>query len=191
MGMGAKPDKQYWREFISWRFWLSTFIADAILAFLWWGVSKLVVIMPIVRDVGFLVLLMAGAFLVAWRLPKWAPTYASDNIKDIKSLTKKPSRLIYDNVIWEDAGKDGWGRIVVIGPLCPKDLTPLGSEAHGKIQSSINFNKPISDYEYHSRLFCLECKSKYTLGAEPKTPEDSEDEVRKLFDGKRRREQTQ
>jgi hypothetical protein len=189
MGMDTKPDKQHWQEFITWKFWVGAVIADSILASLWWGLNKLVTIVPIVRDIGFLVLLIAGAFLVAWRLPKWAPEYGGTKTKATKtSLVKTPSRLLHDNVLWEDGGKSGWG-IHVVGPLCPKDYAHLGSEHGDKIKSYIDYDAVISKSYYHTMLVCPECKSKYTLGKNPKTANESMGEVRNRFEGKRRREQ--
>lgn len=135
------------------------------------------------------VMLIAGMFCVAWYLPKLAPQYAGGENKSKTNLVHgKPSRLEHNGVLWEDIGKSMFG-IKVYGPLCPKDLTPLGSEHSDKIKSSINYDNLVSDSQYHSRLFCPECKSKYTLGAEPKTTEDSLNEVRSRFEGKRNREQ--
>ena len=146
-------------------------------------------ILPIVRDIGFLALLIAGMFCVAWYLPKLAPRFAGMKTKSNVSLVhKKPSRLEHDGVLWEDGGKSGWG-ISVIGPLCPKDFAPLGGENRDKITSAISNDALISDSNYHSRLFCPECKGKYTLGAQPKTIQESRGEVRSRFEGKRRREQ--
>ncbi len=105
-------------------------------------------------------------------------------------IKKIPSRIEYDNVLWEDGGTRYWGSgVVVIGPLCPNDFTPLCTEDRGQINSNPSEDTLISDSDYNSRLFCLKCKSKYTLGTEPKSIEDSRDEVNNLFEGKRRREQ--
>jgi hypothetical protein len=190
--MPEKPDNsKYWQELISWRFWLHTTIVDVILTGIWFGVNKLTIILPIIRDAGFLILLIAGMFCVAWYLPKLAPQYVGGETKLNPNLVhRKPSRLEHDGVLWEDGGRKGmWGTIDVIGPLCPKDFVPLGSECRDKIQSNINYDKLVSDSEYHSRLFCPECKGKYMLSKNPKTTGDSLGEVRSRFEGKRRREQ--
>lgn len=151
----------------------------------------LTIIVPIIRDVGFLVLLIAGMFCVALYLPKLTPQFTGMKTNPNVDLAHiKPSRLEHDNVLWEDGGKHYWGGgVVVNGPLCPKDFTPLCTEKRDKINSNPSEDTLISDSDYNSRLFCLECKSKYILGKEPKSMQDSRDEVSNLFEGKRRREQ--
>ena len=146
------------------------------------------IILPIIRDTGFLILLIAGMFCVAWYLPKLAPQFAGMKTKsNVDLVHRKPSRLEHDGVLWEDGGKGAWG-IHVIGPLCPKDFVVLNSERRGKIENT-SYDDTISNSEYHFRLICPECKSEYTLGKEPKTIRESTDEVRNRFEGKRRREQ--
>ncbi len=71
--MDTKPDSsKYWQELISWKFWLHTIIVDIILAGIWFAINKLITIQPITRDIGFLLLLIAGLFAVAWYLPKFS-----------------------------------------------------------------------------------------------------------------------
>lgn len=189
--MPSKQDNsKYWQELISWRFWLHTAIVDVILTGIWFGVNKLTIILPIIRDTGFLILLIAGMFCVARYLPKLSPQFAGMKTKsNVDLVNRKASRLEHDGVLWEDGGTSGWGGLRVIGPLCPKDYATLGTEHYDKISSHPNDDTLISKSEYHSRLLCPECKSKYTLGKQPKIIKDSGNEVRSRFEGKRRREQ--
>ncbi len=144
---------------------------------------------PLIRDIFAGIIFVAVIFALAWALPKFALQYAGEKTKSGNILVpKKPSRLVHDNVLWEDAGTNYFSGIVVDGPLCPKDFAVLGRERRGKIEN-ISYDAQISDSEYHSRLVCPECGSKYTLGKEPKTIQESRNEVRRRFEGKRRREQ--
>jgi len=187
--MKAKADNSnYWQELISWRFWLHTAIVDILLAGIWFGINKLTTIVPIIRDIGFLILLVSGMFSVAWYLPKLSSRYPGRKTQlYVNGVHTKPSRLEHDNVLWEDGGRHGWS-ISVIGPLCPIDFVPLGAEKRDRIISNPSEDTVISDSDYHSRLFCPECGEKYTLGTQPKTIRDSRDEVRNRFEGKRRRD---
>jgi hypothetical protein len=102
--------------------------------------------------------------------------------------TKKPSRIKYDNVLWEDGGTRYWGSgVLVIGPMCPLDYVTLCVERRGEIKSFIDDDTFISEHD--SRLFCPKCKRKYTFDTKPKRIRDSRGEVENLFEGKRRREQ--
>ncbi len=190
--MEKKPKiPRYWSEFISWKFWLHTIIVDLILAGIWLGINKLTSILPIIRDIGYLALLIAGMFCVAWYLPKLTPQYmGSKNKPSISSIPLKKSRLQHDNILWEGGGRSGWGcDILVIGPLCPKDFTLLSIEHSGEITDIRTDDIYISDSPYHSRLYCSECKGKYLLDTKSKNLKKSRDEVRNRFEGKRRREQ--
>ena len=145
-------------------------------------------IVPIVRDIFAGAIFIAVIFALAWSLPKFAFQYAGGKAKPSNiRVSRKPSRLEHDGVLWEDGGKTGWG-ISVIGPLCPKDFAVLSRERRGKIENT-SYDDTISDSEYHSRLICPECKRKYTLGIESTTRRESTDEVRNRFEGKRRREE--
>lgn len=186
--MSTNPNNPNWREFISWKFWLHTAIVDIILTGIWFGVNKLAAIIPLVRDIGFLVLIIAGMFCVAWYLPRLSFQFGNRNSATAKLSLRKPIRIEHDNVLWEDRGSTHWDNVIVVGPLCPKDFTPLSTEHRDKIEPNVRHNTFISDYAGHSRLFCTECKSKYTFGSEPKSIEQSKEEVRNRFEGKRRRE---
>ena len=142
----------------------------------------------VVREIGFLVIFVAAIYAVSWYLPKLAPALYSFGIKTAKTATICP-RLEHDGVLWEDAGYTSWGNISVIGPLCPKDYTPLAIKNRDKIETNIKYNTFISNSGYHSQLVCPECKAEYTLGTNPKTLQNSHDEVGNRFEGKRRREQ--
>ena len=101
-----------------------------------------------------------------------------------------PIRLEYDNVLWEDIGRRGrlQGEIIVKGPLCPKDFTPLSIRRGSNIETRFDDDRFIS--EYHGYLYCITCKGKYLLAARSKSKQivKSRDEVRVLFEGKRARE---
>ena len=56
------------------------------------------------------------------------------------------------------------GNISVIGPLCPKDYTPLATKHNDEIEVNVDYDTFISKSVYHSKLVCLECKTEYTLG---------------------------
>lgn len=177
-----------WATLKSWRFWVLAIIPETLLQLLWQLFSKLFGIMPIFRDIFAGAIFIAVIFALAWAVPKYALQYAGGKTRaDNVRAPTKPSRLIHDNVLWEDGGKGGWG-IYVIGPLCPKDFTPLGCVRRNDKIENLNCNNTISDSDYSYRLICPECRNKYTLGKEPKTIRESEDEVRKRFEGLRRRE---
>lgn len=130
------------------------------------------------------------------------PIILIDQHSETKTVSKTtivnqyiPRRLEHDGVLWEDGGND-WGHIDVIGPLCPKDYTPLATKDYrGSIINHAKFDADISDipdhlgYHHYFKLVCPECKTEYTLGNNPKKLQDSHDEVRLRFEGKRRREQ--
>jgi hypothetical protein len=173
----------------SWRFWVLAAIPEVLFLFIWWLGAKLIGTSPFVRDIFAGIIFVAVIFALAWALPKYALQYASGKTESNSiRVSKKPSRLEHDNVLWEDGGKSGWG-ISVIGPLCPKDFAVLSIERYGKIEKIGDYSRTISKDEYDARLYCPECKRKYTLGKEAKKICDSEDEVRNRFEGKRRREQ--
>lgn len=158
------------------------------LKFIWDWVSKMLEI-ALIREIGYLIIFVAAIFAVAWYLPKLTPElYSFGTARNTKtSITH--SRLEYDSVFWQDDGLDVLGRVMVIGPLCPRDYTALAIKRRDKIDTRIPDHTVISPDAYHSQLVCLQCKSEYTLGTKSKTIEDSCDEVRNLFEGKRRREQ--
>ncbi len=145
----------------------------------------------LIREAGFLVVFVSAIFAVAWYLPKLAPAlYSFGTARTKKTIV---TRLVHDSVLWQDGGNDGYGRISVIGPLCQKDYTPLAIKYRDdRIETSINWGTIISDSAYQSKLVCPECKTEYTLGKNAKKLEDSHNEVRSRFAGKRRRDyQTQ
>ena len=107
---------------------------------------------------------------------------------DDKSTKNAPSRLIHDDVLWEDDGDYYNGGIIVEGPFCPKDYATLMME-HVNAVEKLNFSEIISNQVYHFRLYCPECKHRYTLGEKPKTTNDSFLEVRSRFEGLRKRSQ--
>lgn len=82
-----------------------------------------------------------------------------------------------------------WGNLDVIGPLCPKDYTPLSTKHNGRIEANLRYDTLISSSEYDSQLVCLECHAEYTLGNNPKRIQVSHDEVVIRFEGMRKREQ--
>jgi len=137
------------------------------------------------------VLPFVGLFLFAmviWQTRKSEVINGETRMVNSSIVHKKPSRLEHDGVLWEDQGRNAWGNISVVGPLCPKDFAFLGIEHNDKIESHPKWDSIISRSEYHSRLICPECKSKYTLGKQMKTLQESHDEVYNRFEGKRRRE---
>lgn len=142
----------------------------------------------IVQGWGYLVIFVAGIFAVAWYLPKLAPVYTGRQTTMTPKRTLKRPQLIHDGVLWEDGGNYASGGIMVIGPLCPKDYTPLGEKYRDEFRPRIGDDTFISGLKDDSQLFCLECKAEYTLGKKIKTIKDSMEEVRSRFGGMRRRE---
>jgi hypothetical protein len=116
---------------------------------------------------------------------KQQPSGIIPSSKPVK--TSPPRRLEHDSVLWEDVGKDGWGYVKVVGPLCPKDFTPLSIKTSHDIQANIQYNTWISP-SYYSQLICLECHTEYTLGNKAKQIQASHDEVAIRFTGMRKRE---
>ena len=145
--------------------------------------------------------ILVGVLLIiplnkAKRLRFQSPLFLKSDIPKLnspKSLNpnKIHSRLKYDGVLWEDGGvlPFSGGELKVIGPLCPKDLTPLGIIHRDKIDMYLRWDTLISGSDYHSQLICPECRRKYTLGRKSKVLSDSRDEVENCFKGKRNREQ--
>ncbi len=105
------------------------------------------------------------------------------------SAVKRPERprLTYDNVLWEDAGTGNFGGVIVHGPFCPNDLTPLAIKRgyDKKVDTQLRDNDYIGDRG--ELLFCLKCNTEYIFGTGIKTIEESRNEVRSLFEGMRRR----
>ena len=163
-------------------------ILEIIINYTWDRVSKMFTI-DYVREIGFLVVTVAGIFAVAWYFPKLAPEYMGGRTKGTSRVRTPRTQLKYDGVLWEEGGFNTWGNRVTIGPLCPEDYTPLAIKHNDKIDTNVNFDKFISDSSYHSTLLCLKCKTEYTLGTEVKQLQNSRAEVSILFEGKRRREQ--
>lgn len=77
---------------------------------------------------------------------------------------------------------------MVVGPLCPKDYTPLAKKREDRVDTYLSDDTLISDSDWHSQLFCPECGGEYTLGSTPKIVENSRGEVCSRFDGRRRRQ---
>ena len=100
-----------------------------------------------------------------------------------------PRRLEHDGVLWEDGGSNGWGGVYVIGPLCPKDYTPLSLKYRDNIEAKLNFGTTISSSGGNYQLVCLQCHTTYSLGKNPKRVQESYDEVAVRIIGMRRREQ--
>jgi hypothetical protein len=171
----------------SWQALVHLVIVQIILNLIWGWVSNMFEVV-LIREIGFLVIFVAGIFAVAWYLPKLAPAlYSFGTIRTAKPATTR--RLEHDGVLWEDGGYNSWGNIYVIGPLCPKDYTPLAIKQRDRIETYINDGTLISDSEYHSKLVCPECEVEYTLGKKYKSIKDSRHEVGNRFEGKRRRDQ--
>jgi hypothetical protein len=111
---------------------------------------------------------------------------STHSIKITTQSPRKTRRLNHDGVQWEES-RNHWGNWVAIGPLCPKDSTPL-------VIKRGNNHISITQYEEHSRisesvpLLCLECNGEYTLGTSSKTIEQSRNEVETRFEGMRNRD---
>jgi len=186
--MDTKSGKSpFGRELLSWKFWVNGSILAIVFETGFIGLGKLINISSMIRDIGILAILIGAMFATALYLPKLEFQLAKARSSN-EPVRKKPSRLEYDNVLWEDMGRHSWGHIVVGGPLCPKDYTPLCRERRGKLENTSS-DDTISDSEYYYRLVCPKCRNKYTFGKEPKTIRESTDEVRNCFEGLRRREQ--
>lgn len=101
---------------------------------------------------------------------------------------REPVRMTYDNVLWEDAGLSRG--VIVHGPYCPKCLTPLATKHRmdGQVDTELRDNDYYS--KWGSPLVCLQCQAEYVLDENKnKRLEQSKQEVRVLFEGKRRRTQ--
>lgn len=140
-------------------------------------------------------LIMSTPEMVA-RLRIQSPIILKRKESETKSITtingvkkRVANRLEHDGVVWEDGGWGGFGTLVVHGPLCPKDLTPLATKFGEHIDTNINYDKTVSSWGGHSKLVCPECNAEYVLGEKSKSIKDSLNEVRSRFEGKRRREQ--
>lgn len=182
--MDTKPN---WKELKSWQFWVFTIVVNGILSGIWLGFDRLYKMIPLMRDIGLLVILVAGTFIVAWYLSKSSIQYATAKGKfDFVPTHKRLVQLEHNGVLWEDTGLSSYGDVNVDGPLCPKDLTPLCIKRYNKVESSIDYDTYISKDGY--QLYCIECESRYLLSKEPKKIADSMDEVRRRFEGIRNRE---
>jgi hypothetical protein len=173
------------------------FKVEVFLALLFGGLALIGFIQPIL---GYVFLVLSGIILfdiIATR-KGYGITFASP-IKFQHRLGVKPlntaklntsrSRLIHDGVLWEDGGTNVWGNMDVIGPLCPKDYTPLAMKERDRINTDISYRAIISTSGDDYKLVCLECNTKYSLGTRPKRIVDSRSEVGNRFEGKRRRSQ--
>lgn len=56
----------------SWRAIIHIIVVEIVITAIWYGVSKLVST-PLIREIGFLVICVAGLFAMAWYLPKLTP----------------------------------------------------------------------------------------------------------------------
>ncbi len=171
----------------SWKALIHLVIVEIIINLIWNQVSKAFTI-AYVREIGFLAVVIAGLFAVAWYLPKLAPIYTGRKTAITPKRTLNRPRLIHDGVLWEDGGNSAFGGIMVEGPLCPKDYTPLAKKRGGKVDTHLSNDTLISDSDYHSQLVCPECGGEYTLGPTSKIVQASTDEVRSRFEGVRRRQ---
>jgi len=160
-------------------------IVEIVINLVWNWVSNRFTV-PLVREIGFLFVFVAGLFAVAWYLPKLAPVYTG---RKIITETTQPLRVQHDGVLWEDTGKTyaGSGRIVVGGPLCPNDLTPLALTDGEEVDTNVDYDSYISDCDY--QLVCIKCKTEYFLEEEPKQLQKSRNEAGNLLEGIKRREQ--
>ena len=118
-----------------------------------------------------------------------ASQHAGVKAEKTPELNTNPPRLIHDSVLWEDNGNNMWGNLDVIGPLCPKDYTPLAEKRGSEVDTNLSNDTLISDSGYHSQLICPECGGEYTLGSTSKIVGDSRGEVSSRFEGMRRRNQ--
>jgi hypothetical protein len=175
------------QRFKSWPYWVHLIIDTIVGQALWWGISELLKTPVEIQSIIAGIVLVATIFAVAWYLPK---ILKSSNTVPVKERAKKlaPTRLEHDGVLWEDGGRDGWGSLNVIGPLCPKDFTPLAIKRNDKVDTHLKYDTTISNSGYHSILTCPECNTEYNLGEKPKTIQSSHDEVLNRFKGKRNRE---
>ena len=108
-----------------------------------------------------------------------------------------PSRRDHDGVCWEDGGLDSLGHVIVKGPLCPKDWTPLiwrrrWQNRHEPDKVETNVKDGFTVFVGRSvafQLICLDCGGEYSLGVRPKQLGKSRAEAGLLFEGMRRRGQ--
>ena len=100
----------------SWQALIHLVIVQIIFNLIWNQVSKAFTI-AYVREIGFLAVVIAGLFAVAWYLPKLAPVYSGRKTEMTPNQTMKHPRLVHDGVLWEDAGNSIWGGYQSMG-LC-------------------------------------------------------------------------
>lgn len=184
------------RRFLTAPYWVHLLVDTAISQVIWWGVTQIFETPIIVRSIIAGIILIAAMFCVAWYLPRLAIQSNSDKVNSnqnnvLASNQKKkvPIRLKHDNVVWEDIGWDGHGGIRVAGPYCPKDLSTLGFEQYGKVDNNLRWDitiAPPDGFLPYAGLICPKCHERYYFGEEPKTVQESEDEVRSIFEGMRR-----
>ena len=151
-------------------------VFEALLTLAWWGISSLFNI-TIVREIGFLVVLVTGVFALTWYYTKRETVRITvDANRKSAQIANRPQRLEHDGVIWEQQGRG------IDGPLCPKDFTPLCMKYGDNIQTIISDTFEISSFNIY-RLYCLSCKTEYLLGERGKSTRQSMEEVRLLFEG--------
>lgn len=93
---------------------------------------------------------------------------------------QKAKFLKHDNVLWEV--KIAAFGPYAIGPLCPKDYTPLSYRFHENIDPLVSATSYVTS---EKPLICLHCKKEYLL-SDPhkgKVVGDSKEEVEVLFKG--------
>src|SRR5439155_23479753 len=92
-------------------------------------------------------MLMAGLVGYGLAMPDSSPAYNSSF-----------PFVISDNVRWEDRGNSRLGEMVIGGPLCPEDCTPLRKPT----QVSTRELQP-ADYasQAHGPITCLSCGKDY------------------------------
>jgi hypothetical protein len=154
------------------------FIVLEIVGNLIWNFISMGFSLVIVREIGFLVIVVMGMWVVAWYLPKLSLKQYSFGLS-VKKRIVIP-RTVYDGVQWENHGMNYLGYINVEGPLCPKDSTPLIIRKNNKYETSFSNTQIISK---NTPLICLKCKTEYLLGdAVVKSIEESRKEVGTLFE---------
>lgn len=164
---------------------LRVIIFEALITFLWWFISKLINI-ELVKEIGYLVVFVAGIFALAWYMPRMALVRVGANAHSTSSKPIKPQpKLMYDNILWMYKGVDQYGDAHVTDPLCPKDYTTLRIRRLDDT-TSVRYDADISDSSYDWKLYCPACNAQYILGEKKKRLGDSRDEVCNIFEGKKR-----
>ncbi len=172
------------------------------IGFIMWILEMAEVKLPILLLIGFAIIaigmvvygmipVVSSSFRYVSKVRFRNPITKGINHPDIARRVERrtPPRQEYDGVLWEDGGRDIWGGVDVIGPLCPKDYTPLSMKHNDRIEAGVRYDTTISISGYHSQLVCLKCHTEYILSNEPKRLQESHDEVAILIIGIRNRAQ--